>query len=316
MSNTPQFVGIDVAQAEVAVAVAPSGEHWTSGTDAAALQALGVRLQALAPQLIVLEATGGLEAPVVAELAEAGLPLVVANPRQVRHFARALGRLAKTDALDAAVLALFAERVRPAPRPLPDADARHLGALLARRRQLLEMLVAEQHRLARAESAVMRDVKVHIAWLRKRLAGLDDDLARLIKASPVWRAKDDLLQSVPAVGPVLALTLIAELPELGTLNRKQIAALVGVAPLNRDSGLWRGKRLVWGGRASVRTTLYLAAMCATRFNPTIRTFYQRLLAAGKPKKVAQIACARKLLTILNAMARSGTPWQLDVQHSC
>lgn len=316
MSDTPQFVGIDVAQGELVVAVAPSGEQWTSGTDGAALQTLSARLRVLTPQLIVLEATGGLEAPIVAELAEAGLPLVVVNPRQVRDFARALGRLAKTDALDAAVLALFAERVRPAPRPLADADARHLGALLARRRQLLEMLVAEQHRLARAEPAVVRDVKVHITWLRKRLAGLDDELGRLIKASPVWRAKDDLLQSVPAVGPVLALTLIAELPELGTLNRKQIAALVGVAPLNRDSGLLRGKRLVWGGRASVRTTLYLAAMCATRFNPTIRTFYQRLLAAGKPKKVAQIACARKLLTILNAMARAGTPWQLDVQHSC
>jgi transposase len=178
------------------------------------------------------------------------------------------------------------------------------------------MLVAEQHRLARSDAEVARDVRAHIAWLRKRVAGLDDELQRAVKASPVWRARDDLLQSVPAVGPVLALTLLAELPELGTLNRKQIAALVGVAPLNRDSGVGRGRRLVWGGRASVRTTLYLAAMCGTRFNPVLRAFYQRLLAAGKPKKVAQVACARKLLTILNAMARSGTPWHLDVQHSC
>lgn len=316
MSTPSVFVGIDVAQDEVVIALAPSGEQWASPTTPAALSATVARLQQQAPALIVLEATGGLESALVALLVEARLPVVVVNPRQVRDFARATGRLAKTDALDAAVLALFAERVRPEPRPLPDAAARRLGALLARRRQLLEMLVAEQHRLTRAEADVVPDVKVHIAWLRKRVRQLDAELARAIKASPLWRARDDLLQSVPAVGRVLALTLIAELPELGTLNRKQIAALVGVAPLNRDSGVFRGKRLVWGGRTSVRTTLYLAAMCGVRFNPVLRTFYQRLLAAGKPKKVALVACARKLLVTLNTMAKTSTPWQLDFQHSC
>jgi transposase len=227
-----------------------------------------------------------------------------------------MGRLAKTDAIDAAVLALFAERVRPTVRPLPDEAAQALGALLARRRQLVEMLVAEQHRLTRAAPTVARDVRAHVAWLQKRLGSLDDDLQEAIKASPVWRVQDALYQSTPGIGAVTALTLIAELPELGTLNRKQIAALVGLAPLNRDSGTWRGKRMVWGGRASVRTVLFLCAMAATRYHPTLRPFYQRLVAAGKPKKVALVACARKLLITLNAMARTGTPWQLDFQHSC
>lgn len=310
------FVGIDVAQDAVAVALAPSGEHWTSRTDEPGLHGLAERLRGHAPALVVLEATGGLEAPLVARLAAADLPVVVVNPRQVRDFARALGRLAKTDAIDASVLALFAERVQPAVRPLPDAAARQLGALVARRRQLVEMLVAEQQRLLRAEPAVVRDVRTHIAWLKRRLAGLDDELDGAIKTSPLWRVKDALYRSTPSIGPVTARTLLAELPELGTLNRKQIAALVGVAPLNCDSGRFRGRRLVWGGRATVRTALYLAAMCATRYHPVIRPFYQRLLAAGKPKKVALVACARKLLTTLNAMARSGTPWQLDFQHSC
>ncbi len=316
MDRTAVFVGIDVAQDEVVVALAPSGEQWRSGTDEPGLAALVARLRGHGPALVLLEATGGLEAPLVAMLAEAGLPVVVVNPRQVRDFARALGRLAKTEAIDAAVLALFAERLRPVPRPLPAAGARRLGALLARRRQLLEMLVAEQHRLARAAPDVVRDVRAHITWLRRRLAGLDDALSRAIKASPVWRAKDALYQSSPSIGPVTALTLIADLPELGTLSHKQIAALVGVAPLNRDSGTWRGKRMVWGGRASVRTALLLCAMAAVRCHPPIRPFYQRLRAAGKPRKVALVACARKLLTTLNAMARSGTPWQLGFQHSC
>lgn len=316
MHGPAVFVGIDVAKDEVVIALVPSGERWVSGTDGRALDAVVARLQGHAPALIVLEATGGLEAALVALLAEADLPVVVVNPRQVRDFARALGRLAKTDAIDAGVLALFAERVRPVVRPLPDAAARELGALLARRRQLVDMLVAEQHRLARADPAIARDVRAHITWLAKRLGGLDDDLHGAIKASPVWRVKDALYRTTPGIGPVTALTLIAELPELGTLNRKQIAALVGVAPLNRDSGHWRGRRMVWGGRAHVRTALFLCAMAAVRCHPTIRPFYQRLLAAGKPKKVALVACARKLLTTLNAMARSGTPWQLDFQHSC
>lgn len=316
MSDTPVFVGIDVAKDEVVLALAPSGERWASGTDGRALDAVVARLRGHAPALIVLEATGGLEAPLVALLAEAQLPVVVVNPRQVRDFARAVGRLAKTDAIDASVLALFAERIRPAVRPLPDAAARDLGALLARRRQLVEMLVAEQHRLARAEPAVARDVRAHISWLQKRLGGLEEDLHDAIKASPIWRVREALYRTPPGIGPVTALTLIAELPELGLLNRKQIAALGGVAPLNHDSGRWRGQRMVWGGRASVRTALFLCAMAAIRCNPTIGGFYQRLRAAGKPKKVALVACARKLLTTLNAMARSGTPWHVDFQHSC
>jgi transposase len=316
MTSTPVFVGIDVAKDEVVVALTPGGERWTSGTGGPELQALVARVQGHAAGLIVLEATAGLEAPLVALLAEAGLPVAVVNPRQVRDFARALGRLAKTDAIDGTVLALFAERVRPPVRPLPDAAARALEALLARRRQLLEMLVAEQHRLARANPAVVHDVRAHIAWLRKRLAGLDADLHEAIKASPVWRVKDALYQSTPSIGPVTALTLIAELPELGQLNRQQIAALVGLAPLNHDSGQWRGKRMVWGGRTHVRIALFLCATPAVRCHPTPRPFYQRLLARGKPKKAALVACARKLLTTLNAMAHSGTPWQLDFQHSC
>jgi transposase len=320
------FVGIDVAKDEVVIALAPSGdqpsgESWTSPTTGTALEAVVARLKALTPALIVLEATGGLEAALVALLAEAALPVVVVNPRQVRDFAKALGRLAKTDAIDAAVLALFAERVRPALRPLPDADARALGALLARRRQLVEMLIAEQHRLARADRGVQRDVREHIAWLQKRVGRLDDDLHAAIKASPVWRVKEARYRTLPGIGPVTARTLTArtlliELPELGRLNRRQIAALVGVAPLNRDSGHWRGRRQVWGGRAPVRTALFLCAMTAARRHPTLRPYYERLVAAGKPKKVALIACARKLLVMLNAMARTNTPWQLDFQHSC
>jgi transposase len=315
-SEQPVFVGIDVAKDEVVIALAPSGERWTSPTTGPALEQAVARLATYAPALIVLEATGGLEAALVALLAEAALPVVVVNPRQVRDFAKALGRLAKTDAIDAAVLALFAERVRPALRPLPDADARALGALLARRRQLIEMLIAEQHRLARAEPGVQRDVREHITWLQKRVGRLDDDLHDAIKASPVWRVKEALYRTLPGIGPVTARTLLVELPELGTLNRKQIAALVGVAPLNRDSGHWRGRRQVWGGRAPVRTALFLCAMTAARRHPTLRPYYERLVAAGKPKKVALIACARKLLVMLNAMARTGTPWQLDFQHSC
>jgi transposase len=316
MTDRPCYVGIDVAAAALVVACLPGEEQWVAPNDDVGRAALVERLARLAPTLVVLEATGGLEIPTVAALGEAQLPVVVVNARQVRAFARALGRLAKTDAIDAGVLALFAERVRPEQRPLPDASARALGARLARRRQLIEMLIAEQHRLARAEPAVATDVRAHIAWLRKRLARVDEDLTRAIKASPLWRAKDDLYQSVPAVGAVVARTLIADLPELGQLNRRQVSALVGVAPLNRDSGVMRGRRLVWGGRASVRTALYMAAMCAIRYNPVIRAYYQRLLGRGKPRKVALVACMRKLLVILNTMARTGTPWQLDFQHSC
>lgn len=308
MTGPAVYVGIDVAQATLDVALLPSGETWQVTNDEPGIRALVTRLQPHAPTLIVLEATGGYERAPVAALATAGLPVVVANPRQVRNFARATGQLAKTDTLDAGILALFADRVRPAVRPLPEPATQELAALLARRRQLLEMLGAERQRLSLAAASVRRSLTQHIAWLERQLGRVDDDLDVLIQASPLWRAKDDLLQSVPGIGPVASRTLLATLPELGTLSHKQIAALVGVAPLARDSGTLRGKRSVWGGRAATRTALYMAALVASRYNPVLRVFYQRLRAAGKPAKLALIACARKLLTILNAMVRANTYW--------
>jgi transposase len=304
-----EFIGIDVAKAQLEFACRPSGETGRVTNDDPGIRDLVTRCHALIPTLIVLEATGGYEAALVAALATAGLALVVVNPRQVRDFAKATGQLAKTDAIDAHVLALFAERVRPEPRPLPNEAAQALDALLTRRRQLVEMLTAERNRLLVARSPVRRDLQQHIRFLERRLREADDDLHTAVKASPLWRVKDDLLQSVPGVGRVVSLTLLAELPELGRLSHKEIAALVGVAPLNRDSGTHRGKRLVYGGRAPVRAALYMAALVASKCNPVIRAFYQRLRAAGKPAKVALTACMRKLLIILNAMARSGTPGQ-------
>jgi transposase len=308
----PAFVGIDVAKAELVIAIRPSGDRWTVANDEAGIQTLLKGLPRHAPALVVLEATGGSERAAIAALAAARLPLVVANPRQVRDFARAIGHLAKTDRIDADTLALFAERVRPEPRALPDEAANALDALLTRRRQVLEMLIAERNRLEHALPAVRRGITQHIRWLERQLHDVDRDLDDSIQGSPIWRAKDNLLRSAPGVGPVLSRTLIGELPELGTLPRKQIAALVGVAPLARDSGTLKGKRLVWGGRAPVRAALYMAALVGTRCNPVIRAFYLRLLAAGKPKKVALTACMRKLLTILNAMMRTNTTWrQID-----
>lgn len=309
MTSAAVYVGIDVASAELVVAVRPTGEGWSVPNDDAGGATVVRRLRLLAPAVIVLEATGGYERAVVAALAAAGLPVVVANPRQVRDFARATGQLAKTDQVDAAVLALFAERVHPEPRALPDAATQALDAVLTRRRQLLDMLTAERNRLAQAVPAVRRDVQAHIRWLERRLADLDRDLDALIQHSPVWRATDNLLRSVPGVGPVVSRTLLGALPELGALTHKQIAALAGVAPMARDSGLWRGRRRITGGRAAVRATLYMAALVATRHNPIIRRFYQRLLAAGKPKKVALTACMHKLLTILNAMVRANAVWR-------
>jgi len=309
MSGPAVFVGIDVAKATLELAVRPTGDRWTVANEPAAIHELVEALRSRGPALVVLEATGGFEHAVVAALAAASLPVVVANPRQVRDFARATGQLAKTDAIDAESLARFAERVRPEPRPLPDAAAQELDALLTRRRQLVEMLVAEKNRLGFARAPVRRGITQHIRWLERRLADVDGDLTQLIERSPVWRTQDDLLRSVPGVGPVLSRTLLGELPELGQLNRKQIAALVGVAPLARDSGTLRGRRLVWGGRAPVRTVLYMGALAAARCNPVVRAFYLRLRAAGKPAKVALTACMRKLLTILNAMIRSNTRWQ-------
>jgi len=277
--------------------------------NASGLAQLQERLQALAPALIVLEATGGYEVAVVAALATAALPVVVLNARQVRDFARATGRLAKTDAIDAGVLAHFAEVVRPPVRPLPDAMTQSLQAWLMRRRQLVEMLLAEEQRRSRAPRPIQRQIDQHVRWLRAQLGAVEKDLAQTLRASPVWREKDDLLRSVPGVGPVLTTTLLGDVPELGQLNRKQIAALIGVAPLNRDSGTYRGRRAVWGGRARVRATLYMASLTAARYNPVIRAFYERLVAAGKPKKVALTACMRKLLTILNAMIARRTAWK-------
>ncbi|MBI2080169.1 MAG: IS110 family transposase [candidate division NC10 bacterium] len=315
MVTQPVFVGIDVAKASLDVAVHPTAERWTVEHTERELAGLTRRLTALQPALVVLEATGGLEGPLVGALAAAGLPVVVVNPRQVRDFAKATGLLAKTDALDAAVLAHFAAAVRPTPRPLPDAATQTLAALVTRRRQLVEMLTAERNRLGSAPRALRGEIQAHITWLKRRLARLDTDLGQAIRTSPVWRVQEDLLRSVPGVGPVLSATLLASLPELGTLNRKAIAALVGVAPLNRDSGTLRGRRRVWGGRAAVRAVLYMGALVAVRHNPVLRAFYQRLRAAGKLPKVALTACMRKLLTILNAMLKHQTPWSPAYAHS-
>lgn len=305
------YVGIDVAKEQLQVAVRPGGEAWSVTNDRPGLRDLVKRLAASKAALVVLEATAGMEMPVVAALAAAGLPVVAVNPRNAREFARATGRLAKTDIIDAHVLAQFGEALKPPLRPLPDAATQELNALVTRRHQLVEMITAEKNRLAQAVTkAVRASIREHIRWLERRLADIDQDLAGSIRQTPVWREKDELLRSVQGVGPVLSTTLLAGLPELGALGRKQIAALVGVAPLNRDSGRHRGKRMIWGGRARVREALYMGTLVATRFNPVIRAFYQRLLAAGKPKKVALTACMRKLLTILNAMARHDTPWQI------
>ena len=309
MTEAGGFVGIDVAKAELEVVVRPSGARWTVTNNPVGLAQLQERLQASAPSLIVLEATGGYEVAVVAALATAALPVVVLNARQVRDFARATGRLAKTDAIDAGVLAHFAEVVRPPVRPLPDAMTQDLQAWLTRRRQLVDMLLAEEQRRSRAPRANQRQIDQHVRWLRAQLGAVEKDLAQTLRESPVWREKDDLLRSVPGVGPVLTTTLLGDVPELGQLNRKQIAALIGVAPLNRDSGTYRGRRAVWGGRARVRATLYMATLTAARYNPLIRAFYERLVAAGKPKKVALTACMRKLLTILNALIARRTAWK-------
>ncbi|MBM3227205.1 MAG: IS110 family transposase [Candidatus Tectomicrobia bacterium] len=315
MSDVPCFVGIDVAKAQLDIAVRPSGERWSVPNDAAGVVTLVERLQALCPTLIVLEATGGLERIATVALATVGLPVVVVNPRQARDFARATGQLAKTDALDARALAHFADVIRPTPRPLPDAQTQQLRALLGRRQQLIGMRTAEQNRFAGTSGRLAEDIEAHIAWLNTRIASLDDDLETRLRASPLWRENDDLLQSVPGIGPVCARTLLLELPALGTLTRQQIAALVGVAPLNCDSGTMRGKRTIWGGRAHVRTVLYMGTLVATRFNPQIKAFYQRLLAAGKLKKVALTACMHKLLTILNAMLKHRTSWKAqEVQN--
>jgi transposase len=309
--STPQlFVGLDVAKAQLDVAVRPTRERWTVPNDEAGIAALVAQLQAVQPTLVVLEATGGYQRAVVAALAAAGLPVVVVNPRQTRDFAKATGQLAKTDALDARALAHFAEAVRPTPRPIPDAQTEALRALVTRRRQLVARRTAESHRLGSAPSpAVQADIVAHLAWLAQRLAALDDDLDTTLRASPVWRERETLYRSGPGIGPISARTLLLDLPELGTLSRQRLAALAGVAPFNRDSGTLRGRRAIWGGRAPLRATLYMATLVGVRYNPVLKACYERRLAAGKAKKVALVACLRKLLTILNAMATHQTPWQ-------
>lgn len=302
------FVGIDVSKEKLDVAVRPSGELMSFSNDEDGISVMADFIKPFSPLLIVFEATGGLETASVGMLAAKGLPVVVINPRQVRDFAKATGRLAKTDAIDAHVIARFGEAVRPEVRPLKDEETKRLAALITRRRQIVEMITAEKNRLSRTTPWTLKDIKNHVAWLEKCLKKADKNLNDLLRKSPVWREKDDILQSTPGVGPVLSMTLLSNLPELGALNRKQIAALVGVAPLNRDSGSFRGKRMIWGGRASIRSVLYMSVTCAIRFNPVIKKFYQRLRDAGKLHKVAMTACMRKLLVILNTMIKNRTCW--------
>ncbi|HEX6092043.1 MAG TPA: IS110 family transposase [Dongiaceae bacterium] len=304
------FVGIDVAKARLDVHVRPTGEAFTVARDGEGVASLVDRLRTLAPALVVMEATGGFETVVAAALAAAGLPLVVINPRQIRDFARATGQLAKTDALDAAVIALFAAQTRPEPRPLADEQTRLLGELVARRRQLIEMMSAERNRrIHLSRRSLIKALERHLAMLQKDLSEIEQEIDTTVRGTPIWREREELMTSVPGVGPTLARTILADVPEIGTLDRKQIAALIGVAPFNRDSGVFKGRRTTWGGRGKVRAALYMAALVASRHNPTLRNFYQRLLLSGKAKKLALTAVMRKLLTILNAMIRDKSPWQ-------
>lgn len=304
------IVGIDVSKDRLDVALRPSGEVFAVERNAAGLERLAVRLTALSPHIVALEATGGFETVAAAALAAAGLPVVIVNPAQIRAFAKAIGQRAKTDPIDAAVIAHFAEATKPEPRPLPDEATRLLADLVARRRQIVEMIGAERQRekrltIPRLKKSIARLVRA----LEKELTSLDTDIDEAVRGSPAWCAKEDLLASVPGVGPIIARTLIAELPELGRLNRKQIAALAGLAPFTRQSGQWRGRSFIGGGRTAVRTVLFMGAMVAKQHNPILRIFFDRLVAAGKPKMVALIAVARKLLTILNAILRDNRPWQ-------
>lgn len=309
MKSGSLYVGIDVSKATLDVAFGADGELVQMTNDEAGIGELVARLAKAAPELVVLEATGGYESLVAAAMAGKNIPVAVVNPRQVRDFAKATGVLAKTDRIDARVLARFAEAVRPEPRPLPTPEARELEEFLNRRRQIVDMLTMEKNRLAIAATAQMKkSLAKHIAWLEEALRRANDDIDKAVRASPAWREHEDLLRSVPGIGPVSARTLLAELPELGTLNRKQIAALVGVAPLNRDSGTMRGTRSCWGGRAVIRQVLYMATLAAVRRNPRIKDVYAALRARGKKHKVALVACMRKLLTILTAMVREKRHW--------
>jgi transposase len=302
-------VGIDVSKDRLDVAVRPSGECFVVERNAAGLDDLVGRFKTINPSLVVLEATGGFETVVVATLAAAGLPVAVANPAQIRAFAKAIGQRAKTDPIDAAVIAYFGEATGLKPRPLPDQATQQLADLVGRRRQIVEMIGAERQREKRATARIKKSIGRLVKTLERELSSVDTDIDDAVRGSPAWRAKEDLLSSVPGVASIISRTLIADLPELGQLDRKEIAALVGLAPFTRQSGQWRGKSFIGGGRASVRRVLFMGAMVATRHNPVLKAFFERLVAAGKPKKVAIIAVARKLLTILNAIVRDGTPWK-------
>jgi len=306
----PVSVGIDVSKRQFVIAVYPTGEQWTSDTTAAAIATVVARLRTLAPRIIVVEATGGYERAVVGALAAVDLPIAVVNPRQARAFAQAVGRTAKTDDIDAALLAAFGGRLEVTARAVADAATQALAALIARRRQLLEMIGMERNRLEHAPptGSLTRELRRHIRWLERRVADVDDEIGTAISAHPTWRVQEERLRTVPGIGPTTARTLLADLPELGELGRRAIGALVGVVPFNCDSGQHRGQRRIWGGRTHVRNTLYMAALTATRYNPVLRTFYQRLRQAGKPAKVALVATMRKLLTILNAMMKHQTSW--------
>lgn len=310
--NGSLFVGMDSSTAQWDRAQQPEGPGRALPQNESGVATGVAHRRTLQPTVVVVEATGGVERLLVRAVVEAGLPVVVVNPRHVRDCAKATGQVAKTDALDARVLARLAEAVRPALRPVPDADTQDLATRIARRRQVVEMLTAEKNRVGSASKRVQKRIQVHIAWLTAELGRVEGDLDQAMRNSPVWREQEDLLQSVPGVGPVVTRTLLAELPELGTLNRRPIAALVGLAPFNRDSGTFRGKRTVWGGRATVRATLYMSALVAARHNPVIKAFYHRLRHAGKVATVARTACMRKLLTILNAMLRHRTPWHTEI----
>lgn len=308
-----KYIGIDVSKKYLDIAVRPSGQEWRTGNNSSDIDELVSRIKKFKPKLIVVEATGGLERELVVAMQLAQMPLAVVNPRQARDFAKATGRLAKTDQLDADNLAHFGQAVQPEARPLPDEATQQLAALITRRRQVVEMLTAERNRLKGAPAVSAEHIRQHIEWLEGQLADLDDDLNDRLEQSQQWQAKAKIMQSVPGVGQVTTLTLLADLPELGLLNRKEIAALVGVAPLSHDSGQYRGRRTIWGGRALVRSTLYMATLSAVQHNPIIKRFYERLLLAGKAKKLALTAALRKLLTILNAMVKSNSLWNPPVQ---
>lgn len=308
MNTQLKFIGVDVSKNSLDIYLRPEGKKWSIAYNDQEIKSLVKQLLAIGPSLIVIEATGGLEVQLVSQLATAKLPVVVCNPRQIRDFAKATGKLAKTDKIDAEVIAHFADAIRPEIRPLKDEQTQSLTELLTRRSQLVDMLTAEKNRFKQASTTVKKNIQRHIKWLEKHLEDVENSLEKLIKETPVWREKDKLIQSIPGVGPIMSLALLTCLPELGTINRRQIASLVGVAPFNRDSGKFKGKRSIWGGRSSVRSVLYMCALTAIRCNPIIKSFYNRLVKVGKLPKVAITACMRKLLVTLNVMIKNSTAW--------